>query len=53
MGLIPRPVQWIKGFGVAAAVAQVTAVAQIQCLAQELPYAVGAAIKRETEMYCF
>ena len=44
-GLIPGVAQWVKGFGVAAAVAQVTAGAQIQSLAQELPYTMGAAIK--------
>ena len=37
--MIPGLVQWVKASGVAAAVAQ------IQSLAQELPYAVGAAIK--------
>ena len=35
----PAPEQWVKGSGVAAAVAQ------IQSLAQELPYAAGVAIK--------
>ena len=38
MGSIPGSAQWIKGPSVAAAVAQ------IQFLAQELPYAVGVAI---------
>ena len=38
--------QWVKGSGVAIAVAQVAAAAQIQSLAQELPYAAGVAIKK-------
>ena len=42
MGLILGPAQWVKGSGIAAVVAQVEAVARIQSLAQELPYAVGA-----------
>ena len=40
----PSSALWVKGSGVAAAVAQVTSAAQIQSLAGELPYAVGAAI---------
>ena len=47
MGSIPGPVKWVKGSGVAEAVAEVTAVAQIQSLAQELPYAVGMTIKKK------
>ena len=43
---IPSLVQWVKRFCVAAASAQVAAVAQIQSLAQELPYALGVAIKK-------
>ena len=43
-GLIPSPAQWVKGSSVATVVAQVTATAQIQSLAWELPYTVGAAI---------
>ena len=46
MGSIPGVVQWVKGSGVATAVAQVVAVAWIQPLAQEFPYALGAAIKK-------
>ena len=42
-----RLAQGVKGSGVAAAAAQVAAMAQIQSLAQELPCAVGAAIKKE------
>ena len=38
VGSIPGPAQWVKGSGVA------TAVAQIQSLAWELSYAMGAAI---------
>ena len=34
-----------QGSGIAAAVVQVTAVARIQTLTQELPYALNAAIK--------
>ena len=39
MGLIPSPAQWVQGSGVA------TAVAKIQSLVQDLPYAMGVAIK--------
>ena len=39
LGLIPGLVQWVKRSGVA------TAVARIQSLARELPYAVGVAVK--------
>ena len=35
----------VKGAGMAAAATQAAAVAQIQSLAQELPYATGEAIK--------
>ena len=38
--MIPCWVQWVKGSSIA------TAVAQIQSLAEELPYAVGAATKQ-------
>ena len=38
--MIPSPAQWFKGSDVAAAVAQ------IQSLVQELPYAVGVAITK-------
>ena len=41
----PWPGTLGQGSGVAAAARQVTAVAQIQSLARELPYAAGAAIK--------
>ena len=37
--LLPGPVQWVKGPVIAAAAAQVAAVAGIQSLAWELPYA--------------
>ena len=47
----PNLVQWVKGSGVAAAAAQVTATAQIHSLAWELPYATGAAIKKITIIY--
>ena len=42
MGLIPGVAQWVKGSGVDVAVA----VAQIQALARELPYARGMAIQK-------
>jgi len=38
---------WVKRSDVAAAVAQVAAMAGIQLLAQELPYAVGATIEKK------
>ena len=41
MGSISGLVQWVKGFGVTAAEAC------IQSLAQELPYAMGVAIKKK------
>ena len=41
--LIPGSAQWVKGSSVA--VLWVVAAARIQSLAQELPYALGAAIK--------
>ena len=41
----PQPGQWVKGSSIATAVGWVTAVARIQSLAQELPYAAGVAIK--------
>ena len=44
-GLIPGPAQWFKISRAAAAVAQFAAMAQIQSLAEELPYAVGMTIK--------
>ena len=47
MGLIPKLTQWVSGSGIATAVAQVAALAQIQSLACELPYAAGAAIKKK------
>ena len=47
MGSILSPGQWVKVSGIAvAAAAQVTAVAWIQCLAQELPCAMGTAIEK-------
>ena len=46
MGLIPGPAQWVKGSGIAAAAGWITAVAQIQSLAWEFPYATGEAIKK-------
>ena len=46
-GSIPGLAQWVKGSGIAALAGEATSVAQIQSLAQELPYATGAAIKRK------
>ena len=44
MGSTPSMAHWVKGSGIATATAaQVTAVAQIQSLAQEHPYAVDTA----------
>jgi len=37
-------VQWVKGSGIAAAAAEVTAAAWIQSLVGKLPYAKGAAM---------
>ena len=42
VGLIPGVAQWVKGFGVAAAMAS------IKSVAWELPYAAGMAIKWKT-----
>ena len=39
-GLIPSPVQWVKGSNVVAAVAWVAAVVQVQSLAWELPHGI-------------
>ena len=46
MGLIPSLVQWVKGSDVAF-------VSQIQCLAQEIPYAISVAIKKKKEQLLF
>jgi len=40
----PWPAQWFKGSSVAAAAPQVAAEAQIQSLARDLPFAMGAAV---------
>ena len=45
-GLIPGLVQQVKASGIATAVAEVAAVAQIRSLAREPPYAVSMAIKK-------
>lgn len=39
--------QWVKGLGIAVAVASVTAMAQIQSLAGELPSATSVDIKKK------
>ena len=41
--------QWVKGFGIATAVAVVTVVAEIQSPARDLPYAVGEALKTKSK----
>ena len=41
VGSVPSSVPWIKGSHVAEAAAWVTAMAQIQFLASELPHAMG------------
>ena len=46
-GSLPSSVKWVKRSGMATAVAWVPAVAGIQSLAQKLPYAMGAAIKKK------
>ena len=50
VSLTPGSVQWVKGSGITGittAMAWVTAQAQIQSLARELPYAMGVAIKKQ------
>ena len=51
--MIPGPAQWVKIWGVAAAAAQVAAVAQVQSLAWELPCAMGMAIKLKNKKISF
>ena len=46
--MIPGLVQWVKGFGLAIAVIEVAAEAQIQSLAQELTYAMCSATKKKS-----
>ena len=48
-GSIPSLVQQVKGFGIAAAVGIVAAVACIQSQPWELPYAVGVAKKEKID----
>ena len=43
MSSIPVPAQWVKGSGIATAVAQVTAEAWSQSRPKERPYAAGVA----------
>ena len=50
VGSAPGLAQQVKGSGVATAASWVTAVARIQFLAWELPYAVGAAIKKKKKL---
>ena len=51
--MIPGLVQCVKGPSTATSGAQVAAVAQIQSLAQELPHAVGVAIKKKKRFLCY
>ena len=44
--MIPGPAQWVKGSSTATAAAEVAAARQILFLAQELPCAVPATIKK-------
>ena len=48
--MIPSPAQWVKGSGIAAALVWVTAVARIQSLARELPYAKDVAKKEKKKV---
>ena len=41
--------EWVEGSGISAAEAWFTAVAQIQFLAQELPYVLGAVKIKQSE----
>ena len=50
--MIPGLVQWVKGFGLAIAVIEVAAEAQIQSLAQELTYAMCSATKKKSILKC-
>ena len=50
LGLIPSPVQQVKGSSIATATEQVTAAARIHSLAWELPYTIDAAIKNRNNM---
>ena len=43
--MLTGPEQWVKGSGIAAAMAWVAVVAQIQAMTHKLLYAVGAPIK--------
>ena len=47
MDSIPSLVLWVKGSIIATAVTQVAAAAQVQFLAQVLPYASSSAIKKK------
>ena len=52
-GSISTLAQWIKGSGVVTAVDYVPVVAQIQSLAQKLPYAMGVVIKLKKKIIVF
>ena len=43
---LQSPAQWIKGSGISTAAVEVTAVAGIQYLVQEFPYAASTLIKK-------
>ena len=49
MGSIPGLARWFIGSSISAAVAEVVAEAWIQSVAQDLPYAMGVAIKKKIE----
>ena len=52
-GSISTLAQWIKGSGVVTAVDYAPVVAQIQSLAQKLPYAMGVVIKLKKKIIVF
>ena len=45
VGSIPGPAQWVKGSGIAATASWVATVVHTQSPAEQLPYAVGPALK--------
>ena len=44
---LQSPAQWIKGSGISTAAVEVTAVAGIQSLVQEFPYATSTLVKKK------
>ena len=53
MSSIPGPVQWVKGFCIAAAMVQVATEAWIQSLAWEFPYAIAVANNNNNDIYIY